>query len=68
MVIPLNVDGGDAPSTLELTELKEIIIYRSDWYQHYATINLYISPWLSWGYSDHPMERIKIYKITNIRS
>lgn len=68
MVIPLNVDGGDAPGNLELTELKEIVIYRSEWYQHYATINLYISAWLSWGYSDHPMERIKIYKIRSIRS
>lgn len=68
IVIPLNVDGGDAPGNLELTELKEIVIYRSDWYQHYATINLYISAWLPWGYSDHPMERIKIYKITSVRS
>lgn len=68
LVIPLNVDGGDAPGNLELTELKEIVIHRSLWYQHYATINLYISAWLSWGYSDHPMERIKVYKIINIKS
>jgi hypothetical protein len=68
MVIPLNVDGGDVPGNLDLSELKEIVIYRSDWYQHYATINLYISPWLPWGYSDHPMERIKIYRIDGIRS
>lgn len=68
MVIPLNVDGGDAPGNLELEEIKETVIYRSDWYQHYATINLYISAWLPWGYSDHPMEQIKIYRITNVRS
>jgi hypothetical protein len=67
LVIPLNVDGGDPPPQLILEEMKTVSVAREYWYQRFASSNFYISPWLSWGYSEALMENFKIYRIQGSR-
>jgi hypothetical protein len=64
LVIPLNVDGGDLLPQLAVQEISTRIVQRERWYQRFASVNLYISPWLPWGYSEEPMEQFKIFRIT----
>lgn len=67
LVVPLNVIGGDIPGQLDLLEIETKPIRREYWYQHFASINFYVSPGLPWGYSNGSMETFKTYRIIGVR-
>ena len=68
LIVPLNVIGGDVPEYLDLVELQTVKVERERWFQHYASINFYVSPGLPWGYSNGAIETFKLYRITGLKN